>query len=101
MQSPKPGSRWKVWGPWLGIVMLLSIPFLAMQITGEVNWDETDFIVMGSLLAFFVGTFQLFARTRFGRGKMLYIGFGLLIVFLYIWAELAVGIFNIPGISGS
>lgn len=101
MQSPKPGSRWKVWGPWLGIVVLLSIPFFAMQFTEEVDWDETDFIVMGVLMAFFVGTFQLLARTRLGRGRMLYIGFGLLIVFLYIWAELAVGIFDIPGISGS
>ena len=29
---------------------ILLIPLIAMQFIAEVNWDETDFLVMGSVL---------------------------------------------------
>ena len=37
---------------WVAFItgMILLIPLIAMQFTGEVNWDIMDFIVMGVLL---------------------------------------------------
>ena len=48
----RPGAiNWRIVG-WSIPVILLSIPFIAMQYTREVNWDETDFIVMGAMMLF-------------------------------------------------
>ena len=80
---------------------LLLIPLIAMQFTTEVNWQVADFVIAGVLM-FIVGfLFELIVSTvHVSRNKVLLIGM-LLFVFIYVWAELAVGIFNIPGISGS
>ena len=72
---------------------LLLIPFIAMQITNEVAWDETDFIVMGSLIFGMSSLFVLVARKLPSKRRVV-IGGTFVVVFLYIWAELAVGIFT-------
>lgn len=84
----------------LGATTLLFIPLVAMQFTNEVNWSFFDFLIMGILLS---GTgiiceliLQKFKTTR---QRLVLCGISL-IVFLLIWAELAVGIFNSP-IAGS
>ncbi|NVD45781.1 hypothetical protein [Qipengyuania atrilutea] len=101
MQTGGRSRNWKLLAPWIAIAVVLTMPFIAMQFDNGVHWTASDFIIMGLLMAFFVGTFQLVARMKFARGKVWIIGGGMLLLFLYIWAELAVGIFNIPGISGS
>jgi len=78
-----------VWG---AAAVLLSIPAIAMQFTDEVNWDAFDFIVMGALLAFACGVYEVGARlsgNRAYRG-----GFAVAIIagFLMVWINLAVGI---------
>lgn len=80
---------------WIAIAtgMILLIPLIAMQFTAEVDWDETDFIVMGSLLFGFASLFVLVAR-RAARKRRVLIGGIFIAAFLYIWAELAVGIFT-------
>ena len=72
---------------------ILLIPFIAMQFTTEVSWDQTDFIVMGSLLFGTSSLFVLVAR-RAPRKKRMLIGGIFIAAFLYLWAELAVGIFT-------
>ena len=72
---------------------ILLIPFIAMQFTTEVKWDETDFIVMGSLLFGIASLFVLAAR-RAPRKHRLLIGGMFIAAFLYLWAELAVGVFT-------
>ena len=72
------------------------IPLIAMQFTNEVNWDITDFIIMGALL---FGTAlsceAVLRKVKSTKGRILICGV-VLLVFLLIWAELAVGIFGMP-----
>ncbi len=72
---------------------ILLIPLIAMQFTTEVEWAETDFIVMGCLLFGTASLFVLAAR-RTSRKHRLLIGGMFIAAFLYLWAELAVGIFT-------
>ena len=81
----------------LGIVAgLLLIPFVAMQVTSEVNWGVFDFVVMGSLL-FGVGLLidLVLRKIQKTTYRVLLLG-GILLAFFLIWAELAVGIFGTP-----
>jgi len=72
---------------------ILLIPLIAMQITSEVAWNTTDFIVMGSLLFGMSSLFVLAARKLPSKHR-LFAGGMFIAVFLYIWAELAVGVFT-------
>lgn len=72
---------------------ILLVPLIAMQITNDVAWDRTDFIVMGSLLFGISGLFVLVAR-KLPSKRRLFVGAMFVAVFLYIWAELAVGVFT-------
>lgn len=65
-----------------------------MQFTSEVNWGPGDFVVMGGLLAFLCAGIDLAMRVGTSATARI-AGIGIaLIIFLAIWAELAVGIFN-------
>lgn len=78
----------------LGTAFMLLIPLVAMQFTDEVNWNEADFIVMG-VLVFGTGLmFDLIMKKVRNNTYRVVIGVALLAAFLYIWAELAVGIFT-------
>ena len=80
-------------------VVLLLIPLIAMQFTEEVNWTVLDFMVAGVLL-FGIGViFELVIRKIKNIKHRSIIHVALMIAFLLIWAELAVGIFGTP-ISG-
>lgn len=72
---------------------LLLIPLIAMQITNEVDWDSRDFIVMGALIFGMSSLFVLVARKLPSKHRLV-IGGMFFVVFLYIWAELAVGVFT-------
>lgn len=70
------------------------IPLLAMQFTEDVNWSIYDFVVMGFLLLFFsLGIDLTMKKVKNRNIKTLYVVLTILI-FLLIWAELAVGIFG-------
>jgi hypothetical protein len=80
---------------WLavGTSLLLLIPLIAMQFSSEVNWNLTDFIVMGVLLFGFGSGFILVSR-RVSQQYRLLVGLILLVFLIWIWAELAVGVFT-------
>jgi hypothetical protein len=85
----------------VGIVFgILLIPFIAMQVTEEVNWSAFDFIIMGGmLLSKGVLIEVLIRKIRNKTNRFVLLGLSLLVFFL-LWAEIAVGIFGSP-ISGS
>jgi hypothetical protein len=77
-------------------LFLLLIPLIGMTITDEINWSPFDFIIMGSLLIFLsIGINFVSNRTKNLKNRVLYIGI-LVIIFMLIWAELAVGLFGTP-----
>lgn len=75
----------------LAVVVVLLIPFFAMQFTSEVYWTKADFVVMGSFLFGMASLFVLAARKSPRRHRTL-IAMIFFAVFVYIWAELAVGV---------
>ena len=78
----------------MGIILL--IPFIAMQLTNEVNWSLFDFIIMGAMLTItgLLGEI-IFKKVKIVKYRVaLYVVVA--IIFLLTWAELAVGIFGTP-----
>lgn len=80
---------------WIALAtgVLLLIPFAAMQFTNEMDWDKADFIAIGILLYAAFSMFVLLAR-KLPRKYWPVIGVMCAAAFLYLWAELAVGIFT-------
>ena len=78
------------------VVLILMVPLIAMQFTAEVNWEVWDFVVAGGLLLF-AGLSLIFIHNqlRFNRYRFLILGL-IVLLFLLIWFELAVGIFGSP-----
>tara|TARA_Y100000590_G_scaffold231438_1_gene260781 strand:+ start:140 stop:421 length:282 start_codon:yes stop_codon:yes gene_type:complete len=75
---------------------LLSIILLFNFISDEFNWNVFDFIIFIIMMIFAVASFELVSRIT-KKEKSQKILFALIIiVFLLIWAELGVGIFNSP-----
>jgi uncharacterized membrane protein len=75
---------------------LLAIPFIVMQFTDQVNWSLFDFILMGILLlALGFGIHLISLKTKTNRQKIIFITVAVLL-FLFIWGELAVGIIGSP-----
>ncbi|MCF7890528.1 hypothetical protein K9M78_04845 [Candidatus Bipolaricaulota bacterium] len=78
------------------VALILLVPLIAMQFTDEVVWSLADFVIMGTLL--------------FGTGLALEVVLKkltepvyrvtsctvIVVTFLLIWAELAVGVFGTP-----
>lgn len=84
----------KSFGFFYFLPLLLLIPLVAMQFTTEVNWSVFDFLVMGLLLFGLGSSIEYTKRhVRVAENRIAVIFF-LLLTFLLIWAELAVGIFG-------
>ena len=82
------------------VASLLLIPFIAMQFTNEVNWSVFDFLVMGVLLTGVGVLFDVVLRKVTNKNNRIAIITIIIIAFLLVWAELAVGIFGTP-LAGS
>jgi hypothetical protein len=83
----------------LCIASLLLLPLVAMQFTNEVKWTLSDFVAAGILLLVAGLVVEFILRkvktTKFRIAACV----ALFLVFLLLWADLAVGIFGTP-ISG-
>ncbi|KLK89734.1 hypothetical protein AA309_29720 [Microvirga vignae] len=85
------GGRWRI-AMWATAAFLLLLPLIAMQFTNEVNWDETDFIVFGAMLAVACGTYELAARMTGNSAYRAAVGIAVAAAFILVWMNLAVGI---------
>lgn len=77
-------------------LVILLIPLIAMQASSEVNWALSDFIIMGFLLFGAGSALVLVARLASKKYRLLAV-LAVTAVFMYIWAELAVGVFTTLG----
>lgn len=78
------------------IVVVLLIPLIAMPFTNEVNWTLLDFVVAAILLLGAGLTLEFIMRkVKTSKLRIIFI-IVLLIAFLLVWTELAVGIFGTP-----
>ncbi len=89
-------SNKRLIGILLGVVLLMFIPLIAMQFTSDVKWTSLDFIAAGILLLCAGLIFEIILR-KVKTTKFKIFAFAVLfLLFILIWAELAVGIFGTP-----
>lgn len=77
---------------WTGACALLLTPLVAMQITKEVAWTASDFLIFGAMLFGALGLYELAVR---GTGSGPYrwaAGVAVATGFFLVWANLAVGL---------
>ncbi len=84
----------RLFGFVLAAVALLLIPLTAMQLTDEVNWTRKDFGFMGFLLVSTAVICEFVLRTVRRIELRIAICSLILAAFVFIWIELAVGIFG-------
>jgi hypothetical protein len=77
---------------WGTAVLLIVLPFSAMEFTREVRWNVGDFLVLAALLALFGLPLELVARLGAGRFYAGALALALAGAFLISWVNLAVGI---------
>ena len=83
-------KKWVVFSP----LLILLLPLIGMFFSNEINWSFFDFIIMGILiLSLSFSIKQVLKATKNINYRILIIAL-ILILFLLIWAELAVGIFD-------
>jgi len=80
----------------MAVPILLLIPFIAMQFTDEVVWTSLDFVIMGILLLSTGLLCELVLRKVTKIKYRIVLCIAILVGFLILWAELAVGIFGTP-----
>lgn len=78
--------------PWAIATLLLLLPLVAMQFTSEMNWNVTDFAVMGAMLFGACAAFELAARMTSNNAYRAGVGVAIAAAFILIWINLAVGI---------
>lgn len=84
----------------LTAVALLILLFLRL-FSESMVWDAVDFLVAGVLLLGAGFAYELIAARVENKRKRTFFVLALLTLFALVWADLAVGIFNIPGFSGN
>ena len=83
-------SPWRIIG-WGTVAALLLAPLVAMQFTSEVDWDETDFIVMGFIFGSLGLALEFMVSRSHSIAYRIASGIAVLAAFLLIWTNLAVG----------
>ena len=75
---------------------LLSIILLLNFISDEFDWDVFDFIVLIIMMIFTAALFEIATRIAKTKKNQKILFILITIIFLLIWAELGVGIFDSP-----
>lgn len=81
--------------PLLATTAVLLIALIAMQFNDQMRWSFFDFIAMGALI--FAASVALeFITKQTGKYKLPAVG-AIVLLFIWLWAELAVGVFTSLG----
>ena len=81
----------KVFSP----LLVLLLPLIGV-ILFDLDWNIFDFLIMGLLILFFSIAINLILNHLNSSKLRLILVLMLIILFLLIWAELAVGVFGTP-----
>jgi hypothetical protein len=84
-------SRWRI-AAWGTAAALILLPWLAMQVTDDVNWDATDFAFASALILGTGLTYELAARMTRHRAYRAAVGVALAAACIIVWVNAAVGI---------
>lgn len=84
-------SPWRI-AAWSAAALILLLPLIAMQFTGEVNWAVSDFIFAGVLLFGSLGAYEVVARKTGSAAYRAGVGLGIAATFLLLWINGAVSI---------
>jgi hypothetical protein len=84
-------SRWRI-AAWGTAAALILLPLFAMQVTDEVNWDETDFAFASVLILGTGVTYELAVRMTRKSAYRAAVGVALAAAFILVWVNAAVGI---------
>ena len=76
--------------------IILSIILLLNFISDEFDWNIFDFIVLIIMMIFTAALFEIATRTAKTKKNQKILFILITIIFLLIWAELGVGIFDSP-----
>ncbi|MGB1307588.1 MAG: hypothetical protein ACPG6B_01660 [Oceanihabitans sp.] len=75
------------------VLLILSIPAIAMQFTDEVQWNFGDFVIAAILLLGTGVLLEIAAKVFKTKTLKVTASIGVIVLLILIWAELAVGIF--------
>lgn len=91
--APQSAFRFHA-GLWISAAMLFAFPALGMVMSDEVAWGPEDFVAMGVMLALLCGAIEAalhwFSALHWRIGGIVLA----VLLFLTVWAHLAVGIFD-------
>lgn len=76
------------------VALILCIPLIAMQFSDQVQWSISDFIVIGALLIGGGLVYEGALSHIKTKNQRILAGVFIGLLILYLWAELAVGIFT-------
>ena len=80
----------------LSVVVILSIPLIAMQFSNEVNWSVFDFLIAGILLFGTGLALEFVIKTVKTKNTRIILIVAVIVLLILVWLELAVGIFGTP-----
>lgn len=90
MRDDHRGSPWRILG-WGAAVVLLLLPFFAMQVTSEVNWTVGDFLFAAIVIGLAGTLAELAVRMSSNWSYRAGAGFAIAAAFLIVWVNAAVG----------
>lgn len=85
-------NRWRRRG-WCLAVALLSAPLLAMRVSNSVRWDAADFATFAAMLLVAGAALETAVRVFDDRRARIAAAGGILLAFVLVWADAAVGVF--------
>jgi hypothetical protein len=95
--TDKPSAnRWRLM-MWATAVLLLLLPWVAMEFTTEVAWTGSDFLVFGAMLLAMCGACELAARASRSRAYRTAVMIAVVTALMLVWLNLAVGILGNEG----